>query len=43
MNDNSNIPIVSEEVKDILIKGMAFPELIEAWLKYGVLTEQELN
>ena len=70
----SNIPIVSEEVKDVLIKskltnlrfvplteyiydakitkehairrikkGVAYPELIEAWLKYGVLTEQELN
>lgn len=70
----SNIPIVSEKVKDVLIKskltnlrfvplteyifdekmtkekaikrinkGVAFPELIEAWLKYGVLTEQELN
>ena len=24
-------------------KGVAFPELIEAWLKYGVLTEQELS
>jgi hypothetical protein len=70
----SNIPIVSEKVKDVLInskltnlrfvplteyifdekmtkekaikiinKGVAFPELFEAWLKYGVLTEQELN
>ena len=70
----SNIPIVSEDVKDILIKskltnlnfeplnemvlnyrtrketafkslqkGTACDELIEAWLKYGVLTEQELN
>lgn len=70
----SNIPIVSEEVKYVLIKskltnlrfvplsdfvynepmtkekaikrinkGVAYPELIEAWLKYGVLTEQELN
>lgn len=70
----NNIPIVTEEVKDVLIKskitnikfvplteyiydekmtkeksikwinkGMVFPELIEAWLKYGVLTEQELN
>ncbi|MCR5122983.1 MAG: hypothetical protein K6B74_11250 [Ruminococcus sp.] len=70
----NNIPIVSEEKKDALIKskltnlrfvplsdyicdesvtkenairrinkGVAFPELIEAWLKYGVLTEQELN
>ena len=69
-----NIPIVSEKVKDALIKskltnlrfvplteyiydakitkehairrikkGVAYPELIEAWLKYGVLTEQELN
>jgi len=70
----SNIPIVSEEIKDVLIKsklknlrfvalneweysdrilersvrrrfekGSVYPELIEAWLKYGVLTEQELN
>ena len=70
----SNIPIVSEEIKDALLKskltnlrfvalneweysdqilkrsvlrrlekGSIFPELIEAWLKYGVLTEQELN
>ena len=70
----SNIPIVSEEVKDVLLqskltnlrfvalneweysdriltrsvrrrleKGSIYPELIEAWLKYGVLTEQELN
>jgi len=70
----SNIPIVSEEIKDVLLKskltnlrfvalneweysdrilersvrrrlekGSIFPELIEAWLKYGVLTQQELN
>lgn len=70
----SNIPIVSEEIKDVLLKskltnlrfvalneweysdrilkrsvlrrlekGSIYPELIEAWLKYGVLTEQELN
>ena len=70
----SNIPIVSEGVKNVLSKsklsnlrfepineriincaikreralkrieeGMACNELIEAWLKYGVLTEQELN
>lgn len=70
----SNIPIVSEEIKDVLLKskltnlrfvalneweyfdrilersvrrrlekGSIFPELIESWLKYGVLTEQELN
>lgn len=70
----NNIPIVSEAVKDILIKskltnisfvpltdfvydepitketaikwineGETCDELIEAWLKYGVLTEQELN
>jgi hypothetical protein len=69
-----NIPIISEKVKNVLIKskltnlrfvplteyiydakitkehairrikkGVAYPELIEAWLKYGVLTEQELN
>ncbi|ADU22347.1 Imm43 family immunity protein [Ruminococcus albus] len=69
-----NIPIVSEQVKNVLVKskltnlrfvplteyiydakitkehairrikkGVAYPELIEAWLKYGVLTEQELN
>ena len=69
-----NIPIISEKVKNVLIKskltnlrfvplteyifdekmtkekaikiinkGVAFPELFEAWLKYGVLTEQELN
>lgn len=70
----SNIPIVSDEIKNILTKnnvtnlrfvplsdhiykgnmdketaikwidnGEACDELIEAWLKYGVLTEQELN
>ena len=70
----SNIPIVSEGIKDALLKskltnlkfvalneweysdrilkksvirrlekGSIYPELIEAWLKYGVLTEQELN
>ena len=70
----SHIPIVSERIKDVLIKsklknlrfvpltdysyresmdkvhavdwinrGVTYPELIEAWLKYGVLTEQELN
>lgn len=70
----SKMPIVSEEIKDVLLKskltnlrfvalneweysdrilersvrrrlekGSYFPELIEAWLKYGVLTQQELN
>ncbi len=70
----SNIPIVSEKIKDVLLKsdltnlrfvalseweysdriptrsvlrrlenGSFYPELIEAWLKYGVLTDQELN
>lgn len=24
-------------------KGVAFPELIEAWLKYGVITKEELT
>ena len=69
-----NIPIVSEEIRDVLLKskltnlsfvaldeweysdqilkssvirrfekGSVYPELIEAWLKYGVLTEHELN
>lgn len=69
----SHIPIVSEEIKDVLVKnkltnlrfvpltdyvykepmnketsvkwinkGVAYPELIEAWLKYGVITEDML-
>ena len=69
----SNIPIVSEKIKDVLIendltnlkfvpinewvwedkivqrsvqrrisKGSVYPELIEAWLKYGVITKEEL-
>ena len=73
-NNMSNIPIVSEKIRDLIIEkkftninfihlnekvfddrisqnlvnkwlaeGKASNELIEAWLKYGVLTEQELN
>ena len=73
-NNLSNVPIVSEKIKDVLLKSKltnlrfvalneweysdrilkrsvfrrleknsVYPELIEAWIKNGVLTEQELN
>lgn len=35
--------MTKEKAIKIINKGVAFPELFEAWLKYGVLTEQELN
>jgi hypothetical protein len=35
--------MTKEKAINRINKGVAFPELIEAWLKYGVLTEQELS
>jgi excisionase family DNA binding protein len=35
--------ILERSVRRRFEKGSVYPELIEAWLKYGVLTEQELN